>query len=573
MPVTCSAPTARRSTPRSRRCFAGHRLGLAESCSGGLLAARITDLPGASAYLAGSVVAYSNEAKSELLGVDPRADRGPRRRLARGRRGDGDRRPRALRRRRRGVVTGIAGPDGGHEEKPVGYVCFNARLADGTAIARDPVIPGGRDGHPRALGPGRPAHAADAARRRRVADLSRCSCGAPDEAGTVVARRVAARNGAPSVGPMAKERAEEPARAPVRRSRPARRRARGPRAPGARRALGRPGAAAGAAGDAARDARLPRLLPGEGDRSDRRGRSTAIERPAPESASCPTRCRVRRRGRACSRSRPRAPGTVELQAEVAERLVAARLYEPEKRDFWPHLTVAQGAHGERRGAAQPRTVERAARGRCREALLQPVRCVRITLYRSNSRPSGRGVRPAGQLELPYRRQRRGDRRDGRSKEATEGRTAAKDAKAKDAALQAAVTQIEREFGAGSLMRLGDRRAINVEAIPTGALSLDLALGVGGVPARPHRRDLRPRVLGQDDARLPHHRRGPGARRRLRLRRRRARDRPDLRARGSASTPTSCSSPSPTTASRRSRSSTSWSARARSTSSPSTRSRR
>ena len=58
---------------------------------------------------------------------------------------------------------------------------------------------------------------------------------------------------------------------------------------------------------------------------------------------------------------------------------------------------------------------------------------------------------------------------------------AKDAKAKDAALQAAVTQIEHEFGAGSLMRLGDESAVEVEAIPTGALSLDLALGVGGVP--------------------------------------------------------------------------------------------
>ena len=43
------------------------------------------------------------------------------------------------------AITGIAGPDGGSEEKPVGYVCFNARLADGTAIAREPVIPGGRD--------------------------------------------------------------------------------------------------------------------------------------------------------------------------------------------------------------------------------------------------------------------------------------------------------------------------------------------------------------------------------------------------------------------------------------------
>ena len=58
---------------------------------------------------------------------------------------------------------------------------------------------------------------------------------------------------------------------------------------------------------------------------------------------------------------------------------------------------------------------------------------------------------------------------------------AKDAKAKDAALQAAFTQIEREFGQGSLMRLGDSSAIEVDAIPTGALALDIALGVGGVP--------------------------------------------------------------------------------------------
>jgi recombination protein RecA len=57
----------------------------------------------------------------------------------------------------------------------------------------------------------------------------------------------------------------------------------------------------------------------------------------------------------------------------------------------------------------------------------------------------------------------------------------KEAKAKDAALQAAVTQIERQFGQGSVMRLGDESAVQVEAIPTGALSLDLALGVGGVP--------------------------------------------------------------------------------------------
>ena len=63
---------------------------------------------------------------------------------------------------------------------------------------------------------------------------------------------------------------------------------------------------------------------------------------------------------------------------------------------------------------------------------------------------------------------------------TDLKAAEKAAKAKEAALEAAKTQIEREFGAGSLMKLGDG-AIEIEAIPTGALSLDLALGVGGVP--------------------------------------------------------------------------------------------
>ncbi len=122
----------------------GHRLGVAESCSGGLLAARITDLPGASGYMAGGVVSYSNEAKAELLGVDPalieaKGAVSPEvaEAMALG----------ALERFGADVavsVTGIAGPDGGSDEKPVGYVCFNARLADGTSLARDPVIPGGR---------------------------------------------------------------------------------------------------------------------------------------------------------------------------------------------------------------------------------------------------------------------------------------------------------------------------------------------------------------------------------------------------------------------------------------------
>jgi recombination protein RecA len=58
---------------------------------------------------------------------------------------------------------------------------------------------------------------------------------------------------------------------------------------------------------------------------------------------------------------------------------------------------------------------------------------------------------------------------------------AKEAKAKDAALENAVTGIKREFGEGILMRLGTDNALPVEAIPTGSLALDLALGIGGVP--------------------------------------------------------------------------------------------
>jgi recombination protein RecA len=67
------------------------------------------------------------------------------------------------------------------------------------------------------------------------------------------------------------------------------------------------------------------------------------------------------------------------------------------------------------------------------------------------------------------------------KKATLKDASAKDAKAKDAALEAAVTQIERDFGQGALMRLGERRAVDVAAIPTGSLALDVALGIGGVP--------------------------------------------------------------------------------------------
>ncbi len=124
--------------------LAGHKVGLAESCSGGLLAARLTDVAGASEYVAGGVVSYSNEAKVVLLGVpseliDAHGAVSPPVAEAMA---DG-----ALERFDADLavgITGIAGPGGGTEAKPVGYVCVCVKARDGRSIARDPVIPGGR---------------------------------------------------------------------------------------------------------------------------------------------------------------------------------------------------------------------------------------------------------------------------------------------------------------------------------------------------------------------------------------------------------------------------------------------
>jgi recombination protein RecA len=52
---------------------------------------------------------------------------------------------------------------------------------------------------------------------------------------------------------------------------------------------------------------------------------------------------------------------------------------------------------------------------------------------------------------------------------------------KEKALEMAISQIEKEFGKGSIMKLGERKLMDVEVIPTGAISLDIALGVGGIP--------------------------------------------------------------------------------------------
>ena len=126
------------------RMLAGRRIATAESCTAGLLAARLTEVPGSSAYVVGGVVAYADYAKAELLGVDPEliAEHGAvsepvAEAMAAGalQRFDADT---AV------AITGIAGPGGGSEAKPVGTVCFTVAFADGTTRTRTARLPGNR---------------------------------------------------------------------------------------------------------------------------------------------------------------------------------------------------------------------------------------------------------------------------------------------------------------------------------------------------------------------------------------------------------------------------------------------
>jgi nicotinamide-nucleotide amidase len=126
------------------RLLAGRRIATAESCTAGLLAARLTERAGSSVYVAGGVVAYANEAKTELLGVDPAlikthgaVSEEVAEAMAAG----------ALRwfgADTAIAITGIAGPGGGTEEKPVGTVCFSVKLADGHTLTRSTLLPGNR---------------------------------------------------------------------------------------------------------------------------------------------------------------------------------------------------------------------------------------------------------------------------------------------------------------------------------------------------------------------------------------------------------------------------------------------
>lgn len=122
----------------------GKTVATAESCTGGLIAGRLTELAGSSAYVLGGLVTYSNAAKRALAGVDaalieehgavsiPVAEA-----MARG----------AVAAVGADIaigVTGIAGPGGGTADKPVGTVCFAIATTDGVAVSRSLQLPGGR---------------------------------------------------------------------------------------------------------------------------------------------------------------------------------------------------------------------------------------------------------------------------------------------------------------------------------------------------------------------------------------------------------------------------------------------
>jgi len=116
----------------------------AESCTGGLVAGAITSIPGSSGWFQRGFVTYSNEAKTEMLGVpaETLARHGAvseetARSMAEG----------ALRAGRANyavAITGVAGPDGGTPAKPVGMVCFGWAALDGSTTSTTKRLPGDR---------------------------------------------------------------------------------------------------------------------------------------------------------------------------------------------------------------------------------------------------------------------------------------------------------------------------------------------------------------------------------------------------------------------------------------------
>jgi RNA 2',3'-cyclic 3'-phosphodiesterase len=113
-----------------------------------------------------------------------------------------------------------------------------------------------------------------------------------------------------------------------------------------------------------------------------------------------------------SPSRPRlfaveadSPASIEIQQELSDALEARRFYEPEKRAFWPHVTVARvrserGSRGRGRRYGKPQRVSEPP-GALPESLLSPFEAPRVALYRSSLRPTGAEYVRLGELNLSF----------------------------------------------------------------------------------------------------------------------------------------------------------------------------
>jgi RNA 2',3'-cyclic 3'-phosphodiesterase len=121
------------------------------------------------------------------------------------------------------------------------------------------------------------------------------------------------------------------------------------------------------------DPRAPRLALADPVQLPRRGRASLFVLPAP------------------------SPATSALREGLVQRLSRAGLYEPERREFWPHVTVAR-VRPERRGSQRPAVVERRP-GDLPEGLKKPFVGVRMTLYRSELQSGGSRYVPLAQVEL------------------------------------------------------------------------------------------------------------------------------------------------------------------------------
>lgn len=93
-----------------------------------------------------------------------------------------------------------------------------------------------------------------------------------------------------------------------------------------------------------------------------------------------------------------SPGTEVLQEGLEQRLVKEGFYKPEKRPFWPHVTVAR-VRPEARGSKRPAVVSDPP-AKLPEGLSEPFLGVRLTLYRSELKPTGARYVPLAQVELP-----------------------------------------------------------------------------------------------------------------------------------------------------------------------------